>query len=135
MSQESLLGPYLKPGTPIKVGSYSTKIIRYLSEGGFSHVYIARLDIPVRGSDVAVLKRIVAPDKVALSAIRTEVDTMVCLTIANSFHYLIFVETVKRPSIHRYIHRFTCIRPKTRRVRGVCTNGILPGRRYAATIC
>lgn len=110
MSQESLLGPYLKPGTPIKVGSYSTKIIRYLSEGGFSHVYIARLDIPVRGSDVAVLKRIVAPDKVALSAIRTEVDTMVCLTIANLFHHLILVETVKRPSIHRYIHRFTCIR-------------------------
>lgn len=77
MSQESILGPYLKPGTPIKVGSYSTKIIRYLSEGGFSHVYTAKLDIPVKGSDVAVLKRIVAPDKAALAAIRTEVETMV----------------------------------------------------------
>ena len=75
--QESLLGPYLQPGTKIKVGQYSTKIVRYLSEGGFSHVYIAHLDIPVKGSDIAVLKRIVAPDKTALAAIRTEVETMV----------------------------------------------------------
>lgn len=74
--QDSILGPYLQPGTRIKVGQYSTKIVKYLSEGGFSHVYIARLDIPVRGSDIAVLKRIVAPDKTALAAIRTEVETM-----------------------------------------------------------
>lgn len=87
MSQESILGPYLKPGTPIKVGSYSTKIIRYLSEGGFSHVYTAKLDIPVKGSDVAVLKRIVAPDKAALAAIRTEVETMVGPPFA--FHALL----------------------------------------------
>ncbi|ORY82148.1 kinase-like domain-containing protein [Protomyces lactucae-debilis] len=68
--------PHLAPGTRIKVGQYSTKVVRYLSEGGFSHVYIAKLDIPIKGSDVAVLKRIIAPDKAALSAIRTEVETM-----------------------------------------------------------
>lgn len=75
-STASLLGPYIPAGTVIQVGRYATKIVRYLSEGGFSHVYIAKLDTPFKGKDVAVLKRIVAPDKQHLAAIRTEVDTM-----------------------------------------------------------
>ncbi|BFZ55827.1 Ark- serine/threonine protein kinase [Savitreella phatthalungensis] len=73
---QSLLGPYLAPGTSIQVGHYNTQIVRYLSEGGFSHVYIAKLDTPFKGRDTAVLKRIVAPDKHHLASIRTEVDTM-----------------------------------------------------------
>jgi AP2-associated kinase len=49
---------------------------KYLSEGGFAHVYVVRLSQPVDGSDRAVLKRVAVPDKAALSNMRTEVETM-----------------------------------------------------------
>lgn len=128
MSQESILGPYLKPGTPIKVGSYSTKIIRYLSEGGFSHVYTAKLDIPVKGSDVAVLKRIVAPDKAALAAIRTEVETMVRRAFA-AYAELTTSEKAERTSLYCHVHRFTCFSSTAWGIRSIRAHGILSWRR------
>ncbi|KAK9450468.1 uncharacterized protein V1518DRAFT_454935 [Limtongia smithiae] len=68
-------GTYL-PGTPLTVGSHHVKVVRYLSQGGFAHVYVVKLDRPESGTDVAVLKRVAVPDKETLRTLRTEVDTM-----------------------------------------------------------
>ena len=51
-------------------------IEKYLSEGGFAHVYLVRLPKAVDGDDGAVLKRVAVPDKEALANMRTEVETM-----------------------------------------------------------
>ncbi|RMZ77347.1 hypothetical protein DV737_g4418, partial [Chaetothyriales sp. CBS 132003] len=51
-------------------------IERYLSEGGFAHVYVVQLPRPVDGSSKAVLKRVAVPDKEHLANMRTEVETM-----------------------------------------------------------
>ncbi|KAH8144977.1 uncharacterized protein LAJ45_10997 [Morchella importuna] len=64
------------PGTLITVGAHKCTIERYLSEGGFAHVYLVKLSRPVDGLDVAVLKRVAVPDKEALTSMRTEVETM-----------------------------------------------------------
>lgn len=64
------------PGTKVQVGSHRVVVEKYLSEGGFAHVYVVRLPQPVDGSDVAVLKRVAVPDKAALANMRTEVETM-----------------------------------------------------------
>ncbi|KAJ6258415.1 Serine/threonine-protein kinase [Drechslerella dactyloides] len=65
-----------QPGTKIRVGSHSCVVERYLSEGGFAHVYVVKIDQIVDGTDIAVLKRVAVPDKEALANMRTEVDTM-----------------------------------------------------------
>lgn len=49
---------------------------KYLSEGGFAHVYLVRLSQAVDHSEVAVLKRVAVPDKIELANMRTEVETM-----------------------------------------------------------
>ncbi|EJP64050.1 serine/threonine-protein kinase ppk30 [Beauveria bassiana ARSEF 2860] len=64
------------PGTKIQVGSHRVVIQKYLSEGGFAHVYLVKLPAPVDGTDLAVLKRVAVPDKESLRAMRTEVETM-----------------------------------------------------------
>ncbi len=64
------------PHTKVQVGSHRVVIDRFLSEGGFAHVYLVKLPKPVNGSDVAVLKRVAVPDKEALASMRTEVETM-----------------------------------------------------------
>ncbi|KAI1751414.1 serine/threonine-protein kinase ppk30 [Xylaria castorea] len=64
------------PGTKIQVGEHRVVIQRYLSEGGFAHVYLVKLPRPVDGTDQAVLKRVAVPDKETLRAMRTEVETM-----------------------------------------------------------
>ncbi|KAI9770084.1 MAG: hypothetical protein M1840_003534 [Geoglossum simile] len=63
-------------GTKIEVGKHNVVIDRYLSEGGFAHVYLVKLSKTIDGSDVAVLKRVAVPDKDALASMRTEVETM-----------------------------------------------------------
>ena len=63
-------------GTKVQVGSQRVVIDRYLSEGGFAHVYLVKLPKAINGSDVAVLKRVAVPDKEALANMRTEVETM-----------------------------------------------------------
>ncbi|KAI9679857.1 MAG: hypothetical protein M1817_004871 [Caeruleum heppii] len=63
-------------GTKIQVGTHKVVIDRYLSEGGFAHVYLVKLPQPIGGADVAVLKRVAVPDKDALANMRTEVETM-----------------------------------------------------------
>ncbi|KZF22156.1 hypothetical protein L228DRAFT_230506 [Xylona heveae TC161] len=64
------------PGTKVQVGSHRVVIEKYLSEGGFAHVYLVRLPSPLDKSDIAVLKRVAVPDKEALANMRTEVETM-----------------------------------------------------------
>ncbi|KAI1180394.1 hypothetical protein F4777DRAFT_314134 [Nemania sp. FL0916] len=63
-------------GTKIQVGGHRVVIQRYLSEGGFAHVYLVKLPRPVDGTDLAVLKRVAVPDKETLRSMRTEVETM-----------------------------------------------------------
>ena len=65
-----------QPGTKIQVGGHRVVIQKYLSEGGFAHVYLVKLPKPVDGTDLAVLKRVAVPDKDALRGMRTEVETM-----------------------------------------------------------
>ncbi|KAL8688213.1 MAG: hypothetical protein Q9218_005819, partial [Villophora microphyllina] len=64
------------PGTKVQVGTHRVVIVRYLSEGGFAHVYLVRLPKPINGDDGAVLKRVAVADKEALASMRTEVETM-----------------------------------------------------------
>lgn len=64
------------PGTKVQVGNHRVVVEKYLSEGGFAHVYVVRLPKPVDGSETAVLKRVAVPDKAALANMRTEVETM-----------------------------------------------------------
>ncbi|KAF9875615.1 nak nak-unclassified protein kinase [Colletotrichum karsti] len=64
------------PGTKIQVGNHRVVIQKYLSEGGFAHVYLVKLPKPIDGTDMAVLKRVAVPDKDALRSMRTEVETM-----------------------------------------------------------
>jgi AP2-associated kinase len=64
------------PGTKIQVGGHRVVIQKYLSEGGFAHVYLVKMPKPVDGTDLAVLKRVAVPDKDALRSMRTEVETM-----------------------------------------------------------
>ncbi|OAA38603.1 serine/threonine protein kinase [Metarhizium rileyi] len=64
------------PGTKIQVGSHQVVIQKYLSEGGFAHVYLVKLPKPIDGTDLAVLKRVAVPDKETLRGMRTEVETM-----------------------------------------------------------
>ncbi|KAJ0118347.1 hypothetical protein J7T55_009130 [Diaporthe amygdali] len=64
------------PGTKIQVGGHRVVIQKYLSEGGFAHVYLVKMPKPVDGTDLAVLKRVAVPDKDALRGMRTEVETM-----------------------------------------------------------
>ncbi len=64
------------PGTKVQVGGHRVVIEKYLSEGGFAHVYLVRLPKPIDGESSAVLKRVAVPDKDALKEMRTEVETM-----------------------------------------------------------
>ncbi|KAJ4361072.1 Ark- serine/threonine protein kinase [Didymosphaeria variabile] len=65
------------PGTKVQVGNHRVTIERYLSEGGFAHVYVVRIPKGNEGlPDVGVLKRVAVPDKDALANMRTEVETM-----------------------------------------------------------
>lgn len=64
------------PGTKVHVGDHRVVIDRYLSEGGFAHVYVVTLPRPVDGNTKAVLKRVAVPDKDHLANMRTEVETM-----------------------------------------------------------
>lgn len=64
------------PGTQLTVGSHEVEIIKYVSEGGFAHVYTVRVDPPIAGHPVACLKRVAVPDKVYLNLLRAEVEAM-----------------------------------------------------------
>ena len=64
------------PGTKVQVGQHRVVIEKYLSEGGFAHVYVVKVPTSTGKTDTAVLKRVAVPDKETLATMRTEVDTM-----------------------------------------------------------
>lgn len=64
------------PGTKVQVGSHRVVIEKYLSEGGFAHVYVVKYATSSGKTETAVLKRVAVPDKDALANMRTEVETM-----------------------------------------------------------
>ncbi|EGV65710.1 actin-regulating kinase prk1 [Yamadazyma tenuis] len=64
------------PGANLTVGSHNVSIIKYISSGGFAHVYTCNIDPPFRGSPVACLKRVQVPSKWQLNLLRQEVDAM-----------------------------------------------------------
>lgn len=64
------------PGTKVQVGNHRVVVEKYLSEGGFAHVYLVRVPKTADSTEVAVLKRVAVPDKEALANMRTEVETM-----------------------------------------------------------
>ena len=73
------------PGTKVHVGTHRVIIERYLSEGGFAHVYVVKLPQPIDGNEKAVLKRVAVPDKDQLANMRTEVETMKKLRGQNKY--------------------------------------------------
>lgn len=64
------------PGTKVQVGSHRVVIEKYLSEGGFAHVYVVRVPRDGHKHELAVLKRVAVPDRSQLATMRTEVETM-----------------------------------------------------------
>lgn len=64
------------PGTKVQVGSQRVTIEKYLSEGGFAHVYVVRVPRENHKHELAVLKRVAVPDREQLATMRTEVETM-----------------------------------------------------------
>ncbi len=66
-----LLPGYQDPGWRPPCGD--TKV---LVGGGFAHVYLVKLQAPIDGTDLAVLKRVAVADKESLRGMRTEVETM-----------------------------------------------------------
>ncbi|GAA5960140.1 hypothetical protein JCM21900_002418 [Sporobolomyces salmonicolor] len=71
----------LPPGTVVNVGDYQVVVERFLSEGGFAHVYLANSSVPLpRGSPTAttkhVLKRMAVPDKQGVEEVGREVEVM-----------------------------------------------------------
>ncbi|OBA23755.1 kinase-like protein [Metschnikowia bicuspidata var. bicuspidata NRRL YB-4993] len=66
----------LPPGTPLTVGSHQIQIRKYISEGGFAHVYSCTIEPAFNGNSTACLKRVVVPNKWQLTLLRQEVDAM-----------------------------------------------------------
>lgn len=66
----------LPEGTELQVGSHKVTIVKYLSEGGFAHIYEVTIDPKEKDSEIACLKRVLVPDKNGLNQLRKEVDVM-----------------------------------------------------------
>jgi AP2-associated kinase len=78
IAPQSQAGPpgTFAPGTKVQVGQHRVIIERYLSEGGFAHVYVVKIPRDGGKHEIAVLKRVAVPDKDSLGNMKTEVDTM-----------------------------------------------------------
>ncbi|GBE77261.1 predicted protein [Sparassis crispa] len=66
----------LVPGQMIAVNKYTVQVERYLSQGGFAHVYLVRTATPVYNTTHHVLKRIAVPNEAMLTEVKKEVDIM-----------------------------------------------------------
>ncbi|KAJ7053987.1 hypothetical protein C8F01DRAFT_1064455 [Mycena amicta] len=66
----------LVPGQSISVNKYSVQVERYLSQGGFAHVYLVRTATPVYNTTHHVLKRIAVSNDAMLTEVKKEVDIM-----------------------------------------------------------
>lgn len=68
--------PKLPEGTVLPVGAHLVTILKYLSEGGFAHIYKVKIDPIEEDTDIACLKRVIVPDKNGLNQLRKEVEVM-----------------------------------------------------------
>ncbi|KAL6449855.1 PRK1 Actin-regulating kinase PRK1 [Candida maltosa Xu316] len=68
--------PKLPEGAALQVGKHKATVVKYLSEGGFAHIYKVTIDPPEYDSNIACLKRVIVPDKNGLNELRKEVDVM-----------------------------------------------------------
>ncbi|KAJ7083388.1 hypothetical protein B0H15DRAFT_1024206 [Mycena belliarum] len=66
----------LVPGQSISVNKYTVQVERYLSQGGFAHVYLVRTATPVYNTTHHVLKRIAVANDSMLTEVKKEVDIM-----------------------------------------------------------
>ncbi|PPQ64080.1 hypothetical protein CVT24_008893 [Panaeolus cyanescens] len=66
----------LVPGQTIAVNNYTVQVERYLSQGGFAHVYLVRTPTPVYNTTHHVLKRIAVANEAMLAEVKKEVDVM-----------------------------------------------------------
>ncbi|KAH9081482.1 hypothetical protein EDB83DRAFT_2333002 [Lactarius deliciosus] len=66
----------LVPGQTISVNKFTVQVERYLSQGGFAHVYLVRTPTPVYGTTHHVLKRIAVASESMLTDVKKEVDIM-----------------------------------------------------------
>ncbi|GAA5881408.1 hypothetical protein JCM16303_000167 [Sporobolomyces ruberrimus] len=71
----------LSPGTIVNVGECQVVVDRFLSEGGFAHVYLATSAVPLpvgspRATTKHVLKRMAVPDKRGVHEVGKEVEVM-----------------------------------------------------------
>ncbi|QEL61605.1 hypothetical protein CJJ09_003753 [Candidozyma auris] len=67
---------HITEGSSLTVGSHAVKVVRFLSEGGFSKIYEVSMDPPHDDTDIGCLKQVIVPDKSGLNALRKEVDVM-----------------------------------------------------------
>ncbi|OBA18988.1 kinase-like protein [Metschnikowia bicuspidata var. bicuspidata NRRL YB-4993] len=74
----------LTEGTTLIVGTHNVKVVRYLSEGGFSKIYEVIMDPAEGESEIGCLKQVLVPDKNGLNTLRKEVDVMKTLKNARS---------------------------------------------------
>ncbi|KDQ63077.1 hypothetical protein JAAARDRAFT_147014 [Jaapia argillacea MUCL 33604] len=89
MSQQAAARGTLQPGQSIAINKYSVTVERYLSQGGFAHVYIVRTAQPVFNTTHHVLKRIAVANDAMLSEVKKEVDIMRILRGHPNIVYLI----------------------------------------------
>ncbi|KAI6047854.1 hypothetical protein EDC04DRAFT_2620198 [Pisolithus marmoratus] len=66
----------LVPGQTISVNKYTVQVEKYLSQGGFSHVYLVRTPAPIYNTTHHVLKRIAVANETMLAEVKREVDIM-----------------------------------------------------------
>ncbi|KAI3622469.1 serine threonine protein [Moniliophthora roreri] len=66
----------LVPGQTISVNKYTVQVEKYLSQGGFAHVYLVRTAQPVYNTTHHVLKRIAVANEGMLTDVKKEVDIM-----------------------------------------------------------
>ena len=66
------------PGTRISLEQCQVTIKEYLAEGGFSHVYLVFIQ---PSQDIAVLKRIAAPDSAGVHILKLEIEHHVSLVV------------------------------------------------------
>ncbi|CAO3699790.1 unnamed protein product [Rhizopus microsporus] len=60
-------------GTKLQVGKYTVIIHNFIAEGGFAHVYLARIE---GKTGYVVLKRVVVPDQERLKTVEKEIEFM-----------------------------------------------------------
>ncbi|KAI6120690.1 hypothetical protein EDD16DRAFT_1574862 [Pisolithus croceorrhizus] len=79
----------LVPGQTISVNKYTVQVEKYLSQGGFSHVYLVRTPAPIYNTTHHVLKRIAVANETMLAEVKKEVDIMRILKGHPNVVYLI----------------------------------------------